>query len=65
MTIRPFKYLLQPVAVEQDDETGRLLRELPAEPVTVYNGEQALKAIEEFEMQLGLVAPVEAESETR
>lgn len=47
--IEPLKYLLQPVAYERDNETGRVLREIPAETVVVYSAEQAAAAIEKFE----------------
>lgn len=50
--IEPLKYLIQPVAYERDDETGRVLRELPGETVTVYSAEQAAEAIEQFEQKL-------------
>jgi hypothetical protein len=50
--IEPLKYLLTPVAYERDDETGRVLREMPGETVTVYSAEQAKEAIEQFEAKL-------------
>lgn len=51
MPIEPFKYLVQPVAVERDDN-GRVVREMPAEVVSVYSAEQAVQAITEFESTL-------------
>jgi hypothetical protein len=51
--IEPFKYLVQPVALERDGTTGRAVRELPGSTVTVYDAEQAAQAIVEFELQLG------------
>lgn len=51
MSVEPFKYLLQPVALERNG-TGRVLRELPAPVLTVYNAEQAAEAVREFEAQL-------------
>lgn len=49
--IEPFKYLLQPVALERNG-TGRVLREVPAEIVIVYNAEQAAEAIANFEAEI-------------
>jgi len=48
MTIEPFKYLIQPVAVERD-ETGRIVRELPGEVATVYGVAEAIACVEQFE----------------
>jgi len=50
--IEPLKYLIQPVAYERDDETGRVLREMPGETVVVFSAEQAVSAIDQFEAQL-------------
>ena len=50
--IEPMKYLIQPVAVERDPDTGRITREIPGEVITVYNAAQAAEAIVEFEAQL-------------
>jgi len=55
--IEPLKYLLQPIAYERDDETGRVLREIPGETVAVYSAEQAKEAIEQFEQKLNELAP--------
>jgi hypothetical protein len=49
--IEPFKYLIQPVAIERD-ENGRILREIPGEILSVYSATQAETAIKEFETQL-------------
>ena len=49
--IEPFKYLLQPVAIERNDE-GRIVREMPGEVIAVYSREQAVEAIEMFENKL-------------
>lgn len=46
--IEPFKYLIQPVAVERG-ENGRVVREMPGEVIAVYNADQAVEAIREFE----------------
>jgi hypothetical protein len=51
--IEPFKYIIQPVAIERDDG-GRVTREIPGEMVSVYNAEQAVEAITEFEQQLAV-----------
>lgn len=48
--IKPFKYLIQPVALEFDGD--RIVREVPAETVTVYDSEQARDAIEQFVAKL-------------
>lgn len=50
--IEPLKYLIQPVAYERDDESGRVLRELPGETIVVFSAEQAASAIEQFEANL-------------
>lgn len=63
MSIRPFKYLLQAVAVEVDNDSGRLLREIPAEPVTVYSAEQAVEVIEGIEKQIVAMNNGKVESE--
>ena len=52
MTVEPLKYLLQPVAYERDDETGRVIREIPGQVVTVYTADQAAQAVLEFEAAL-------------
>jgi hypothetical protein len=52
MSVEPFKYLLQPVAVERDDETGRIVKEHPAQVVTVFTAEDAARAVVEFEKAL-------------
>lgn len=52
VSIEPFKYLLQPVALERDPETGRIVRELPGETLAVYSAAQAAEVIAEFETQL-------------
>lgn len=51
MSVEPFKYLIQPVAVERGDD-GRVLREVPAEVIAVYNQDQAVEAILGFEKHL-------------
>jgi hypothetical protein len=48
MSIEPFKYLIQAVAIERDD-AGRIVAERIAEVVTVFNAEQAAEAVREFE----------------
>ena len=50
--IEPLKYLLQPVAYERDDETGRVVREVPGQVLTVFSAEQAAEAVTLFERQL-------------
>jgi hypothetical protein len=50
--IEPLKYLLQPIAYERDDETGRVLREIPGQVITVYTANQAADAVMEFEAAL-------------
>lgn len=35
MTIKPFKFIVQAVLIEEDDE-GQIVREIPADPVPVY-----------------------------
>jgi len=55
--LEPLKYLVQPVAVERDDRTGRLTREVPAAVLTVYDADQAADVIHSFEASLhGLAA---------
>jgi hypothetical protein len=49
--IEPFKYLIQPVAIERGED-GRIVREVPGETVSVYSAEQALQLVEQFEAQL-------------
>jgi hypothetical protein len=49
--IEPFKYLIQPVALERDPD-GHIVREVSAEPVAVYSLEQAVALIERFELEL-------------
>jgi hypothetical protein len=46
--IEPFKYLIQPVALERD-EGGQIKREVPGEVISVYSVAQAMEAITEFE----------------
>lgn len=48
MSIEPLKFLLQPVAYERDDETGRVVREIPAQVFTVFSAEEAAFAVNEF-----------------
>jgi len=50
--IEPLKYLIQPVAYERDVETGRVIREMPGETITVFSADQAMTAILEFERQV-------------
>jgi hypothetical protein len=50
--IEPLKYLIQPIAYERDDETGRVLREMPGQVVTVFTAEDAARAVTEFEAAL-------------
>jgi hypothetical protein len=49
--IEPFKYLIQPVAVERD-EAGRIVAERPAQTLAVYSAAEAVQAIEQFEQEL-------------
>lgn len=51
MTVEPFKYLIQPVALERGED-GKVLRERPAEVISVYSADQAVQAITEFEQQI-------------
>jgi hypothetical protein len=51
MTIEPFKYLVQPVAIERDQD-GHITREVAGETVAVYSLEQATALIERFELEL-------------
>jgi Ser/Thr protein kinase RdoA (MazF antagonist) len=50
--IEPLRYLIQPIAYERDDETGRVIREIPGQVVTVYTANQAADAVMEFENAL-------------
>jgi hypothetical protein len=49
--IEPFKYLIQPVAVERGED-GRIVREIIGETVSVYNIDKAVELIREFEEQI-------------
>jgi hypothetical protein len=49
--IEPFKYLIQPVAIERD-ESGRITGEKPAQVLVVYSAAEAVTAIEQFEQEL-------------
>jgi hypothetical protein len=51
MTLEPFKYIVQPVALERDED-GKVVREVPAEPVSAYSVEQVLELVRAFEDQL-------------
>lgn len=51
MSVEPFKYMIQPVAIERDD-AGQIRREIPGEVVSVYSLTQAIEAITMFEEQL-------------
>jgi hypothetical protein len=51
MKIEPFKYMIQPVAIERDD-AGQVRREIPGEVLNVYSLAQAMEAITAFEQQL-------------
>lgn len=51
MSVEPFKYLLQPVALERNG-SGRVVQEIPASVLTVYSAEQAADAIRAFEEQI-------------
>jgi hypothetical protein len=53
--IERLKFLLQPVAIERDDD-GKIVREMPAEVITVYSAEQAALAVTEFEAALAEMA---------
>jgi len=50
MTLEPLKYLIQSVAIERDGD--RIVAERVAQVVTVFNAEQAVQAIHEFEQQI-------------
>jgi hypothetical protein len=50
--IEPFKYILQIVALERDDETGKIVREVPSEPFVAYAPEQIINAVLKFEDQI-------------
>ena len=54
MLIEPFKYLIQPVAIERD-ETGRVIAERAGEVVTVFTAEDAARAVTEFEATLAQI----------
>lgn len=60
--IEPFKYLLQPVALERDPDTGRAVREMPGQVLTVYDAAEAADAIARFELELA--ALIEHEGST-
>lgn len=47
--IEAYKWLIQPIAIERDDETGRVTRELPGQVVTVFTADDAARAVTEFE----------------
>jgi len=49
--IEPFKYLIQPVALERD-EHGRVIAERIAQPVTAYNLTQVTKVVYDFEQEI-------------
>jgi len=49
--IEPYKYLLQPVAIERDQD-GRIVAERVAQVITVFNAEEAARAVIEFEASL-------------
>jgi len=53
MPLEPLKYLIQPVAIERDTDTGRIVREVPAETMTVYSVEEAAALIVKFESDIG------------
>ena len=50
--VEPFKYLIQPVAIERDESSGRVTREIPGEVLTVFTAEDAQRAVTEFEATL-------------
>jgi len=50
--LEPFKYLLQPVALERDQD-GQIIREVPGETMHLYTLEQLAGAVEQWETQLG------------
>jgi len=50
--IERFKYIIQAVAIERDDSTGEIIREIPAQPVNAYNINQAVQVMSEFEHRL-------------
>lgn len=62
--IEPFKYMIQPVALERD-ESGRVIREIPGEILSVYSAEKAAEAIESFEEQLARLVSENGNSEGR
>lgn len=47
---KPFKYLIQPVVLEEVD--GKVVAEKPAELMAAYSPEQAIELIEQFLEQL-------------
>jgi len=49
--LEPFKYLIQPVAVERDAD-GRVVREIPGETRPAYTLEQIAALVELFEAQI-------------
>jgi hypothetical protein len=52
MNVEPFKYLIQPVAIERDEESGRITREVPGEVLVVFCAEDAERAVTGFEAAL-------------
>lgn len=61
--IEPFKYLLQPVALERNG-TGRVVREVPGETLSVYSADEAADAIRKFEQALQEVTHAERREES-
>jgi hypothetical protein len=51
MRLEPFKYLVQPVAIERDDN-GRIAREVPGETLNFYEIAAIPEALRQFEQQL-------------
>jgi hypothetical protein len=49
--LEPFKYLIQPVAIDRDQD-GNIIREVAGETVAVYSLQQATALIERFELEL-------------
>jgi len=50
--LEPLKYLIQCVAIERDPLTQRVVREVPAETISVFSAEEAHEKITQFEHEL-------------
>ena len=51
MTLEPFKYLIQCIAIERD-ESGRVVTERVAQAQTVYAPNDVMTVMHDFEMEL-------------